>query len=386
MNIFITGATGFLGGELLVLLSKIKNADKIYCLIRADSADAAEYRLRKVFKLHNDYFDKEKIIPVLGNLGEGTLSDILINNKALNDINIIIHSAANTSFARIYDDLVEKVNILGLNEVIWWSKTLKKLETFVYVGTATITGKNALNRLVKEEESPNLKSIHFVKYTYTKMLGEIILRENLPEEKILIVRPSIIMGDTRPWVPRSYVILWALATMNLMRLVPVNPLSDLDIIPVDYASQAIIELLFKKRNHKTYHISSGIASISNTLKITNNICDYFHDRPGFKFVEKKMLSQMKNWSKSRLQPNSELFNYPEHLEYWDKAFADKSQLRILFGGLEPYLEFIELGQIFDNTRLLSDTGIGNPEPAHNYICRSIKYLEEIDVFEGALDP
>jgi hypothetical protein len=30
--------------------------------------------------------------------------------------------------------------------------------------------------------------------------------------------------------------------------------------------------------------------------------------------------------------------------------------------------------------------MGQPEPAHEYIKRSVKYLENIDVFEGALDP
>jgi hypothetical protein len=58
----------------------------------------------------------------------------------------------------------------------------------------------------------------------------------------------------------------------------------------------------------------------------------------------------------------------------------------LFAGLEPYIEFIELGQIFDNSRLLEDTDMGNSIPAHIYINNSIKFLDKIDVFEGALDP
>ena len=66
--------------------------------------------------------------------------------------------------------------------------------------------------------------------------------------------------------------------------------------------------------------------------------------------------------------------------------TDTNQMRILLAALEPYLEFAELGQIFDNTKLLSDTGFQSPEPAHSYLARSAKYLKNIDVFAGAIDP
>jgi len=386
MNVFITGSTGFLGGEVLVLLSKRKEVDKIFCLVRAKSKDAALVRLEKVFKLHGDHFDKERIIPVLGNLGDAGLSDLLIHNRELHQVNVIIHSAANTSFAKIYDDVVEKVNILGLNEIIWWAKTLKKLQTFMYVGTATIVGKGAAHRVIHEDESPNLKSTHFVKYTYTKMLGEIILRENLPEEKILIVRPSIIMADSRGIVPRSYVIMWALAAGNMMRLVPVNPKSPLDIIPVDYCARAMVNLLFCQRKHLVYHISSGEKHATDTEALTNAIQRLFPERPSFCFVNRKMIGQMKHWARNRMPADSELNKYQNYLAYWEEIFTDKSQLRILFSGLEPYLEFIDLGQTYDNHRLLEDTGMENSEPAHEYLTRCADFIRNIDVLEGALDP
>ena len=292
MNIFITGSTGFLGGELLVNLSKRKEVDKIYCLIRAISESDAEARLEHVFELHNDLYDKNRIIPIVANLSDNHLSETLINNKNLKDINVIVHSAANTSFSKIYDDLVERVNIDGLNQILLWSKQLKNLKTFLYIGTATICGKDVKNKVILEDESPNLNANHLVKYTYTKMMGEINLRKHLQEEQILIARPSIIMGDSRSWIPRSPVILWALATGNVLRLVPVNPLSQLDIISVDYASNSIIELLFAKRNHNVYHVSSGVSSATSTLKMAEVISKYFDDRPPFKFVDKSFKADL----------------------------------------------------------------------------------------------
>ncbi len=385
MNIFITGATGFLGGELLVDLSKRKDINKLYCLVRASSEEEALLRLKRVFDLRGDHFDSKKIIPVLGNLGENGLCDSLTANKAINDTNVIIHSAANTSFSKIYDKIVEQVNIKGVQELIDWSLNLPKLATFLYIGTASICGKEATNRIIKEEESPNIKVHHVVKYSYTKMMGEIMLREQLPPEKILIVRPSIILGDSRDWIPRSYVILWAFATVNLLRLIPVNGQSNLDVIPVDYASKALIALLFAKRNHITYHVSSGAESATNSFKVTASIDKILGGPIPYKFVDKALIKQMKLWAKKVLPAGSELHKYDNYLDYWKQTFGDISRLRILLAALEPYLEFAELGQVFDNSKLLKDTGIGLPEPAHTYIERSAKYLKNVDVFAGALD-
>jgi len=128
MNIFLTGSTGFLGGELLVSLSKHKEVNKIYCLVRALSEEHAILRLKHVFELHGDEFDAKKIIPVLGNIGDHDFAQVLISNKTISDTNIIIHSAANTSFSKIYDKIVEQVNISGINEVIKWSLTLQALQ------------------------------------------------------------------------------------------------------------------------------------------------------------------------------------------------------------------------------------------------------------------
>jgi hypothetical protein len=56
------------------------------------------------------------------------------------------------------------------------------------------------------------------------------------------------------------------------------------------------------------------------------------------------------------------------------------------GRFELYLRFMELGQVFDNTRLLHDTGIGWSTPAHAYIGRSLHHMDHIDLRSGALDP
>jgi thioester reductase-like protein len=386
MNIFLTGATGLVGGELLVTLSRRSEVDKIYCLLRSQTAEEATGRLEKVFDLHEDFFDKTKIIPVLGNLFDDNLTNSLQENEALKDVDVIIHSAANTSFSRFNDDAVEKANIGGLTKILLWAKELPHLKTFLYIGTATICGKDVKDRVVHEDESPNLNATHLVKYTYTKMKGELLIREHLKKEQILIARPSIIMGDSRPIIPRSPVILWAMATINHLRLIPVNEHSQLDIIPVNYAAEAIVKLLFANRKYSVYHISAGEAGSTTALKLSKTLEAYFDEMPPFNFINKSLLNQVKHWTKGKLQPNSELYSYRSYLDYWKETFEDKSKLRVLFSGLDPYLDFMELGHIFDNARLLEDVEMPNSVPADVYISSSMNFVEKLDILEGAIDP
>lgn len=386
MNILITGATGFLGGEILVYCAKRPEVDKIYCLVRAKTGDDADKRIRKVFALHNDAFDPDKIIAVRGDLVDPNLAEVLKQHPGLSKVNVIIHAAANTSFSRIYDLLVEEINIKGLKKVLTWAQTLPHLQLFEYIGTATICGTDIANRLIHESESPNLATKHLVKYTKTKLMGELALSEYLPPEKILVARPSIVMGDSRDVVARSSVILWALAVSNLVRLVPTYPDVSLDIIPVDYAAKAISDLIFVKRNHRVYHVSTGTVSMTTPRQLGNAITPYFPDKPDLTFVDPAMISQMKFWSKGVLSDDSGLHKYKDHLAYWKSSFGNPLALRVLFAGWEPYLHFMNLGHLFDNTRLLQDLPIGPPPPAHCYVKKCVPFLRTIDVFEGALDP
>lgn len=386
MKVFLTGATGFLGGEMLVTLSKRTEINKIYCFMRAASKEAALLKIESIFSLHEDFYDRDKIIPVLGNLRDAHLTESLLNNLALREVNIIIHSAANTSFSRIYNKLVEEVNMGGLEKILLWAKTLVNLQTFLYIGTATICGKNIRDRLVKEEESPNLEAEHLVRYTYTKMQGELLLEKHLPKDLILIARPSIIMGDSRKISPRSPIILWAVATINQLRLIPANAHARLDMIPVDYAANSIVTLLFATRKHQVYHITSGLQAATSAYQLAISLSEHFQDMPAFQFVPKRLLEQIKRWSKGKLDTVSELNQYPQYLEYWKEIFADPSSLRILLSGLEPYLEFMDLGQVFDNSRLLDDIpGISQSVPAHVYINNCMEYIANIDTLEGAFD-
>jgi thioester reductase-like protein len=383
VNVFLTGVTGFLGGELAVLLSKDSRIGRIYCLVREYEGVEPTARLSQVFDFHGDSLDESRIIPIFGDLKDRLLAAKLAEDKRLQEVDTVIHSAADTSFASASKDNLDKVNIGGTLQILKWAQALPNLKTFAYVGTASICGTGLKGCHVQEDQSPNRDAKHLVRYCYTKMRGEMLVRAAIPKEKLLVVRPSIVMGDSRDWKPRSYVILWALAAMNAIRLIPANPHTSLDIIPMDYAVSAIAGLLFAKRRWTTYHVSAGKASATNMEKMLNAIAGPPNGHPQVKFVPPELLAQIKKWPK-KLRPPSDLFAHGEYLDYWHTTF--NGNLRIIMAGMEPYFKFIELDQTFDNSRLLADTGLTNPPPPHEYLRTTGKYLDEIDLTAGALDP
>ena len=83
MNVFLTGVTGFLGGELAVLLSKDQRIGRIYCLVREYDGVEPTARLRQVFDFHADAFDESRIIPIFGDLKDRRLAAKLAGDERL---------------------------------------------------------------------------------------------------------------------------------------------------------------------------------------------------------------------------------------------------------------------------------------------------------------
>lgn len=385
-RLFITGATGFLGGELAVALSKIDSIEKIFCLIRTRNDEDAVARLKQVFALHGDYFNREKVVPVRADLADPELADRLAADNALRDIDVVIHCAANTSFLQQKTPAIMETNIGGTQRLLGWVSRLRKLQTFAYVGTATIAGAGAdvVGKTIHEDDSPDPEAKHLVGYTRSKMLAEMAVADAIPAEKLLILRPSILLGDSRCIVPRSFDIAWIIVAFRYLRLCFCDADSECDVIPVDYAVKAIVSLLTGARHHSTYHVSGGPAA--TTPRKIGKLIDYYDPSlPDVTFCPREHLELVKKWLRTGETFTSELRPYVDHLDHI-KATVGRKNARMLLAGLDAYWQFIDLNQRFDNSRMLADAHIGLPEPAHVYLKRTAPYLHALDPLQAAVNP
>jgi thioester reductase-like protein len=384
-RVLLTGATGFLGGELLMELSRIRCVEKITCLVRAKDEFEADLRLERAFSLHSDYYDRAKVRPMAADLLDSRLSYDMVRDHRLHDVNLVIHAAANTSFLPQKHSSVEATNVFGTSRLLDWVLTLKGLETFAYVGTATMVGCSAevVGRTITETEELECATEHLVGYTRSKMLAELEVRSRVPREKLLVIRPSILVGDSRCVVPRSYDIAWIIAALQRLRMIFSRPGSVCDILPVDYAARAIAKLLMAERRHVMYHVSAGRYA-STLAEICRATIPDWHGAPPFVFATQDDLRSLKRWlrggdAEPRLRP------YRSHLEYLKGSIGTK-EIRLLLSGLEAYWKFMDLDQRFDNERLLSDTDMEAPEPAHHYLKRTLPFLESVDPLVAAVNP
>ncbi|KAL9336394.1 hypothetical protein Peur_070882 [Populus x canadensis] len=175
-GLFISGATGFLAKVLIEkILRTMPDVGKIYVLIKAESKEAAITRLKneiinaELFKCLRQTHGKSyqsfmlnKLVPVVGNVCESNLGlEEDLADKIANEVDIIVNSAANTTFDERYDVAID-VNTRGTCHLMSFAKKCPKLKLFLQVSTAYVNGQ----RQGRIMEKPFL-------------FGDCIARENL---------------------------------------------------------------------------------------------------------------------------------------------------------------------------------------------------------------
>lgn len=147
-NVFITGASGFLGVCLLEkLVRTIPDIGTIYILLRPKKGKKIEERLEEIKK--NSVFEKlyetksaeeifAKVRVVAGDVGEDGLGLSPEDRKILTDnVNVIFHSAATLDFAETLKSTV-KINLLGTRRMLELGKECKNLKAFLHVSSAYV--------------------------------------------------------------------------------------------------------------------------------------------------------------------------------------------------------------------------------------------------------
>ncbi|KAL8147186.1 hypothetical protein AgCh_004781 [Apium graveolens] len=153
-GLLITGATGFLAKVLIEkILRTVPDVGKIYLLIKAKNKEAANERMKneiidtELFKCLKQKHGKSyqafmssKLFPVVGNVCESNLGlDDDMATAIMHDVDIIVNSAANTTFDERYDVSLD-INTGGPSRVLTLAKKCTKLKLFLQISTAYVNG------------------------------------------------------------------------------------------------------------------------------------------------------------------------------------------------------------------------------------------------------
>ncbi len=244
--VFLTGATGFLGMEVLARLLEAGDREVI-ALVRARDNTAAEERLDDVLaKLWRDPSrHRDRVRAVAGDVTRDGLGIANGERTSLaEDVGAILHCAASISFDLPLDEARE-INVEGTREVIGFArecKSLGRLDRFVHVSTAYVSGK--FEGTFRERQLDAGQEFRNT-YEQTKWEAEHIVGA-ATDLQPAIARPSIVMGESDSgWTPVFNVLYWPLRAFSrgLFDEIPALPSAHVDIVPVDYVADGLVCLL-----------------------------------------------------------------------------------------------------------------------------------------------
>ncbi|APJ02873.1 SDR family oxidoreductase [Silvanigrella aquatica] len=333
-TILIIGGSGFISKVWLsMLLEYLPNIKKAYVLIRPSKGKNANTRFEELYaqcpvfkKLHNkygnDYSQIKKLEIISGNICSEKLGlSNKIESQLAEELDLVVNFAADLRFNAPLDQIL-KTNTgstLKIADFILNTKQAKLLHisTCYVAGVAdgivpeTIVSSSSPNgthfspeeeyswalqeslaarsRNASDKELTQLGSIRAERlgwpntYTYTKALGEGILSNKIPSQRLCLFRPSIVESAEKYPFPGwnedfngTAPFIQMLSTRY--RLIVAKPNHNLDIIPVDYVAKALTiaaSALLINKHSKVYQSSTSSINPLSVASATEYIFNYF---------------------------------------------------------------------------------------------------------------
>ena len=224
--VFLTGATGFLGMEVLARLVEKGDRD-VVALVRAADSEAATERLHGVMaKLWRDpspYYDRVRA--VAGDVtSPGLGMDRAERAEIAEEVTAVMHCAASISFDLPLDE-ARQINVEGTREMIGFAREAKscgRLDRFVHVSTAYVAG---ITKGIFRERQLDAGQEFRNTYEQTKWEAEHVVNDAADLDPV-IARPSIVMGESGSgWTPAFNVLYWPIRAFSrgLFESVPARP-------------------------------------------------------------------------------------------------------------------------------------------------------------------
>jgi thioester reductase-like protein len=279
-GVVLSGATGFLGGEVLARLLT-RDHRPVYTLVRAEDDDAARERLHATLTalLGSAEPWRERAIAVPADLtspGLGLAPERL--DWLAERAEWIIHCAASVSFTLGMDESRE-INVEGTRRMLEFAGRAADrdaLDCFTHVSTAYVAG---THDGAFRECDVELGQDHRNPYEQTKLEAELAVRERAAALPVQVMRPSIVVGDSRTgWTPAFNVLYWPLRAFarGSYPVLPASRTSPVDVVPVDYVADALLAL--GGRPGTTFHLTAAERA-SSVGELVELACAHLDRKP-----------------------------------------------------------------------------------------------------------
>ena len=274
--VLLTGATGFVGTEVGSRLLDRDDVSLIALVKAATDDEARRVALRS-------WYDRTALTGAIGGRVEVIAGDLTQPLLGLDPaayatlgrrLTHVVHAAANVRFDASLDDL-RSTNVVGTANVLALARAAHAdhgLERLLHISTAYVAGRRTGE--IGEDDLSDGSGFEN-DYERTKFEAEQLARDAMAGLPITVARPAMIVGDSRTGEIATFNTFYVLLRRYLTRrtyAMPVSPRLRVNVVPVDYVADAIVQLLMDPRAEgRTVHLTAPWSSLPTAAEVIREV-------------------------------------------------------------------------------------------------------------------
>ncbi len=277
-GVLLTGATGFVGMELLARYLE-RTDRRVYALVRgADDRQVAarmERTLRSLFGRDHPY--GQRVVAVRGDITRPGVGLRGKRDRLAEQVSEIVHGAASVSFELGLEPL-RRINVEGTRRVLELAERCHArggVRRLSYISTAYVAGEHS-GRF--NEDDLDVGQSFRNAYERSKFEAERLVAGSRTQLPITVLRPSIIVGERDSgWTASFNVLYWPLRAFarGSYAALPARRDAPVDVVPVDYVADATFALSqAREAEDATFHLTGG-AHVSSVGELVELATQFF---------------------------------------------------------------------------------------------------------------
>ncbi len=281
--VLLTGATGFLGTQIARRL--IQKADcTIIALVRSEDHEGARHRLSRAWWDWRELADAigARVQVLCGDVTAPRLGlDALAYDTLVHEVTHIVHTAADLRVNAPIQEL-RRTNVQGTANLLDFARAVQRdhgLARFSHVSTAYVCGARRGN---VPEEALSGEFGFSCAYELSKYEGERLVQAAKAELPISVLRPGMIVGDSRTGEIKTFNTFYfplKLYLTGVTRMLPANPNLRVNIVPVDYVADAVVRLTFDARAEGlNFHLTAPYETLPTSRELAEFTREWAKER------------------------------------------------------------------------------------------------------------